>query len=135
MTWSKIRVGTIGSTYPSGLSFERFSCDDEKVVTTNPSLYYNNQPIPPSKDDKTPQINTQVVTTQTRRPQDQHRIQPINQPTHQTHRLLMISYHNHHHQHHCQPHHQSHNQQGGTISNPLTGLCLAVSSNVEYISH
>ena len=56
MTWSKIRVGTIGSTYPSGLSFDstRFSCDDEKVVTTNPSLYSNNQPIPPSKDDKTP---------------------------------------------------------------------------------
>merc|ERR1711971_1491892 len=62
VTWSKIRVGTIGSTYPSG----------------------GDNPTPP-----------------TPRPTSNPTDQPTNPP----------------------------NPQGGTISNPMTGLCLAVRSN------
>jgi len=62
VTWSKIRVGTIGSTYPSG----------------------GDNPDPP-----------------TPRPTSNPTDKPTNPP----------------------------NPQGGTISNPLTGLCLAVNSN------
>ena len=80
----------------------------------------------------------QVETIPTLQPRDQLQTQLTNQPIHQTHRFISLrtvylgAVATSKSRIHSLPPTKQYSQ-GGTISNPLTGLCLAVNSNVKQI--